>query len=301
MHSPVLWIVLFVVLALGVFALGAAMMSGGSGGRLRAMLGLEEQKASLGDKLKDTFERALDPAAKMLPPSAKEANQTKRWLIQAGYREPRHARYYFGLRALAVIVPLAVVLLTDLERRAPVAVIAAPALGLILPRFLLKRRVTARAKRVRLSLPDALDLLVICVDAGLGLDQAMLRVATELKPTHPDLCGELELLGLETRAGVPRAEALRNLSERCGVDDLRALAAVLIQTDRFGTSIAQALRVHSDSLRTERRQRAEEAAAKLSIKMLPVLALFVFPAVMVVILGPAAISLVRHLGPVLNQ
>lgn len=301
MHSPAFWIALFVVLTLGVFAAGAAMMGGNSGGRLRAMLGLEEEKPRLGDRIKDTFERALDPAAKMLPPSAKEANQTRRWLIQAGYREPRHARYYFGLRALAVVVPLALVLLTGIERHAPMALIAAPALGLILPRFLLKRRVTARSKRIRLSLPDALDLLVICVEAGLGLDQAMLRVATELKPTHPDLCSELELLGLETRAGVPRAEALRNLSERCAVDDLRALAAVLIQTDRFGTSIAQALRVHSDSLRTERRQRAEEAAAKLSIKMLPVLALFVFPAVMVVILGPAAISLIRHLGPILNQ
>lgn len=302
MNSAFLWIAVFAALALGVFALGALVMGLRTpGGRLRAMLGLEEQKPKLSEKLKDTFERALDPAAKILPPSAKEANQTRRWLIQAGYREPRHARYYFGLRALSVVVPLGLVLLTGIERRAPMALIAAPAIGLILPRFLLKRRVTARAKRIRLSLPDALDLLVICVEAGLGLDQAMLRVATELKTAHPDLCGELEILGLETRAGVPRPEALRHLSERCGVDDLRALAAVLIQTDRFGTSIAQALRVHSDSLRTERRQRAEEAAAKLSIKMLPVLALFVFPAVMVVILGPAAISLIRHLGPVLNQ
>jgi tight adherence protein C len=293
---------LFVAVALALFALGAAFMAPGSadGARLRHMLGLEAApKPKLTEKLQDTIERALDPASKLLPPSIKEANQTRRWLIQAGYREDKHARFFFGLRAVLVILPLLVVLATGVERRAPMALLVAPALGLILPRFLLKKRVAARSKRIRLSLPDALDLMVICVEAGLGLDQSVQRVAQELKAVHPDLCTEFELMVLETRAGVPRAEALRHLSERCDVDDLRALAAVLIQTDRFGTSVAQALRVHSDSLRTERRQRAEEAAAKLSIKMLPVLALFVFPAVMVVILGPAAISLIRHLGPVL--
>lgn len=301
MNAQALSVSVFVGVALAMFALGAIWMARDkTRSRLRHMLGLEtEAKPKLGARLQTSIEKAINPAGRLLPPSAKEASQTRRWLIQAGYREPRHARFYFGLRAVMVIVPILAVLGTGLERKSPVLLIAAPALGLVLPRFFLKRRVKARSKRIRLSLPDALDLLVICVEAGLGLDQAMMRVATELKVAHPDLCSELELLGLETRAGVPRAEALRHLADRCGVDDLRALAAVLIQTDRFGTSIAQALRVHSDALRTERRQRAEEAAAKLSIKMLPVLALFVFPAVMVVILGPAAISLIRHLGPVL--
>ncbi|MGH9483366.1 MAG: type II secretion system F family protein, partial [Terriglobales bacterium] len=192
------------------------------------------------------------------------------------------------------------VLVSGLASRAPMALLAAPAIGLILPRFLLKKRIAARVKRIRLSMPDALDLMVICVEAGLGLDQALARVALELKNVHPDLCGEFELMGLEMRAGLPRAAALKNLTDRCQVDDLRALAAVLIQTERFGTSVATALRVHSDSLRVERRQRAEEAAAKLSIKMLPALALFVFPAVMIVVIGPAVIALVRHLGPVLR-
>ncbi|MGH9476478.1 MAG: type II secretion system F family protein [Terriglobales bacterium] len=301
MHGMTFSVSVFVAVALGMFALGAVWMARGStSGRLREHLGLEsEPKAKLGNRLQSTFEKAMNPAGRLLPPSAKEASQTRRWLIQAGYREPRHARFYFGLRALMVVAPFLLVLATGIERKAPLALLAAPAIGLIVPRFFLKRKVKQRAKRIRLSLPDALDLLVICVEAGLGLDQAMLRVASELRFTHPDFCAELELLGLETRAGVARAEALRHLADRCGVDDLRALAAVLIQTDRFGTSVAQALRVHSDALRTERRQRAEEAAAKLSIKMLPVLALFVFPAVMVVILGPAAISLIRHLGPVL--
>ncbi|MGH9486121.1 MAG: type II secretion system F family protein [Terriglobales bacterium] len=300
MNHLALSVGVFVGVALAMFALGATWMARGSTStRLREALGLESKpKEKLGARLQSGFVKAMNPAAKLLPTSAKEASQTRRWLIQAGYREPRHARFYFGLRAVTVVVPLLLVLAFGLERRAPLLLLAAPAIGLIVPRFMLKRRMKARAKRIRLSLPDALDLLVVCVEAGLGLDQAMLRVATELKTAHPDLCSELELLGLETRAGVARAEALRHLAERCGVDDVRALAAVLIQTDRFGTSVAQTLRVHSDALRTERRQRAEEAAAKLSIKMLPALALFVFPAVMVVILGPAAIALVRHLGPV---
>lgn len=300
MHLILLMVGVFVAVAVALFAVGAAWMGRGSGSsaRLKVMLGMAPAPKP---KLADKLQQALQPAAKLLPPSTQEANRTRLWLIQAGYREAKHARIFFGLRATLVIVPLLLVLVSGLARHAPMALIAAPALGLILPRFLLKKRIAARAKRIRLSLPDALDLMVICVEAGLGLDQAIQRVAAELKTVHPDLCGELELLGLEMRAGIPRAEALRNLSERCGVDDLRALAAVLIQTDRFGTSVAQALRVHSESLRVERRQRAEEAAAKLSIKMLPVLALFVFPAVMIVVMGPAVIALVRHLGPAFAQ
>lgn len=294
---------LFAGLGLGVFLLGAAMLSRGSGTnsrRLRAFLG-GEQEPPPRPNLARRLEGMVQPVARILPVSGGEASRTRAWLLRAGYREARHAHFYFGVRALSVLVLLAAVLATGLAARAPLALIAAPALGLMLPRFILKRRIAARAKRIRLSLPDALDLMVICVEAGLGLDQAIQKVAGELKTVHADLCGELELLVLEMRAGIPRAEALRHLSDRCQVDDIRALAAVLIQTDRFGTSVAQALRVHSDSLRTERRQRAEEAAAKLSIKMLPVLAMFVFPAVMIVVMGPALISLIRHLGPVLAQ
>lgn len=296
-----LLIALFLLVALALFAVGAAWLAPASraGARLRLLLGAAEAKPK--PTLAEKIQTAIEPAAKLLPTSASEASRTRLWLMQAGYRDPRHARLYFGLRALAVIAPLLAVLGSGLEHTAPVLLLLAPGAGLVLPRFVLKKRVAARSARIRLSLPDALDLMVICVEAGLGLDQALQRVALELKPVHPDLCGEFELLVLEMRAGVPRSEALRNLSERCDVDDLRALAAVLIQTDRFGTSVAQALRVHSEALRSERRQRAEEAAAKLSIKMLPVLALFVFPAVMIVVLGPAAISLVRHLGPVLAQ
>ena len=147
-----------------------------------------------------------------------------------------------------------------------------------------------RQRRIRIALPDALDLTVICVEAGLALDQALLRVGQDLHHAHPDLSDEFHLVNLEMRAGKPRAEALRNLVDRTGVDDIRALVGTLIQTDRFGTSIAQALRVHSDSLRTARRQRAEEQAAKTTIKMVPPLVIFILVPFLFVTIGPALIS-----------
>ena len=167
------------------------------------------------------------------------------------------------------------------------------AFGFFIPRFILKRMIRDRQQRIRLGLPDALDLTVICVEAGLALDQAMMRVGEDLHHAHPELSSEFHLVNLEMRAGKPRAEALRNLVERTGVDDIRALVATLMQTDRFGTSVAKALRVHSDSLRTERRQRAEEQAAKTSIKMVLPLVLFILPSIIFVTLGPAFIQLLH--------
>jgi len=173
-----------------------------------------------------------------------------------------------------------------------------PALGFFLPRFFLKRAMKERQRRIRLGLPDALDLTVICVEAGLALDQAMMRVGEDLQHAHPELSGEFHLFNLETRAGKPRAEALRNLAARTGVDDVRGLVGTLIQTDRFGTSVAQALRVHSDSLRPERRQRAEEQAAKTTVKMIIPLVLFVLPSLIFVTVGPAVFPLMRLLAPI---
>src|SRR6266852_1983361 len=154
-----------------------------------------------------------------------------------------------------------------------------------------------RQRRIRIGLPDALDLTVICVEAGLALDQALMRVGHDLSHAHPELSGEFHLFNLEIRAGKPRVEALRNLVDRTGVDDVRALVATLIQTDRFGTSVSQALRIHSDSLRTERRQRAEEQAAKTTIKMIIPLVVFVLPSIIFVTLGPAVIQLSNILMP----
>ena len=154
-----------------------------------------------------------------------------------------------------------------------------------------------RQHRIRLGLPDALDLLVVSVEAGLGLDQAIQRVGDELAFAHPDLCDELRLINLELRAGKARAEALHNLAERTGVDDVISLVAMLVQTDKFGTSVAQSLRVHSETVRTKRRQRAEEAAAKTGVKMVFPLVFCIFPAIWVVTIGPAAIKFIQVIVP----
>jgi len=165
----------------------------------------------------------------------------------------------------------------------------------------LKRMIRSRQVAIKLGLADALDLSVICVEAGLSIDQALVRVAQELQPVHPALSDELMLMNLELRAGKARSDAFRNLAGRTGVDDLKALSAVLVQTDRFGTSVAQALRTHSDSLRTERRQRAEEQAAKTGIKMTPILVLFILPPIFIVTLGPVVVDLARNFLPTLSK
>jgi len=163
--------------------------------------------------------------------------------------------------------------------------------GFVAPKVAIRIKAKSRQHRLRLSLPDALDLLVICVEAGMGLNQAIVRVSDELQFTHPEISDEFRIVNLEIAAGRTRPQALRSLGERTGVDDIICLAAMIIQTDRFGTSIARSLRVHSDSLRTERRQRAEEAAAKTTIKLIFPLMFCVFPALMVMLLGPAALHL----------
>ena len=193
------------------------------------------------------------------------------------------------------VVCVAAVYSTGLYRASPVFVfLTAAALGYLIPDILLRWAIRRRQQRLRLALPDALDLLVICVESGLGLDQAMLRVAQELRVAHRDLSQEFQLVNLEMRVGRTRLEALRDLSMRTGIDDIKALVAMLVQTDRFGTSVAQSLRVHSDDLRTRRRQRAEEMAAKTPVKLVPALVFFIFPALIIVILGPAVITLLHQ-------
>jgi tight adherence protein C len=164
--------------------------------------------------------------------------------------------------------------------------------GFFLPRYVLHKKIKGRQQRVRWGLADALDLMVVSIEAGLGLNAAMVRVGDELRDVHKDISEEFELTNLEIRVGRERDEALRNLAERTGVDDLRSLVAMLIQADRFGTSIARAVRVYADSLRTKRRQRAEQAAQKAAVKLLFPLACFLFPTLFIAILGPAALNLI---------
>jgi len=290
-------ILIFLTIAVVVFAFGAATMAPSSvlGSRLRE-IGWQRPKAEEKPAIRERIQQALDPLSRALPVSPTDVSQTRAWLIQAGYRDARHVRFYFGARVLFAVLGLSlVVLFTGFDSL--LLLVGVPAFGFFLPRFFLKRAMKERQRRIRLGLPDALDLTVICVEAGLALDQAMLRVGEDLQHAHPELSGEFHLFNLETRAGKPRAEALRNLAARTGVDDVRGLVGTLIQTDRFGTSVAQALRVHSDSLRTERRQRAEEQAAKTTVKMIIPLVLFVLPSLIFVTVGPAVIQLMRLLAP----
>jgi tight adherence protein C len=294
----ILTIVVFVTIVMVVFFFGAAVVTPTSvlGARLRA-LGGQQQTSEAKPGLRDRIEQAIDPLSRAIPLSTADVSRTRAWMIQAGLRDAMHVNYYFGARVLLAVAGFAgVVLFSGFDN--PFLLAGVPGLGFFLPRFILKRMIKDRQQRIRLALPDALDLTVICVEAGLALDQALMRVGQDLHHAHPDLSDEFHLVNLEMRAGKPRADALRNLVDRTGVDDIRSLVGTLIQTDRFGTSVAQALRVHSDSLRTERRQRAEEQAAKTTIKMVPPLVIFVLPSIIFVTIGPAVISLIRQLGPV---
>lgn len=288
----ILTIVVFVTVVLVVFAFAAAAATPSSvlGSRLRALGGQQTQvpeKTAL--KVRERLEQALDPISKAIPLSPTDVTRTRAWMIQAGLREPRHASYYFGSRLLLAALGFAGVVAFSGFSSMPLLV-CVPAFGFFVPRFFLKRMIKDRQQRIRIALPDALDLTVICVEAGLALDQALMRVGKDLHHAHPDLSDEFHLVNLEMRAGKPRAEALRNLVDRTGVDDIKSLVGTLIQTDRFGTSVAQALRVHSDSLRTARRQRAEEQAAKTTIKMVPPLVLFILVPFLFVTIGPALIQ-----------
>ena len=290
----------FVTTAIGVFALAVAWLEPTSavGIRLKVLLGATKRRSI---SRTERIEKALEPLARALPRSPDRVSKTVLTLMQAGYREPKHLTIYTGTRILLAGAFFLLALATGWGARSPLLLIALPLFGFMLPRFIVVRMRKARHTRIRLALPDALDLLTICVEAGLGLDHSIKRVGDEIHHAHPDLSTELDLVNLEMRAGKARSEALRNFALRTGVDDVKALVAVLVQTDRFGTSIAQALRVHSDSLRTERRQRAEEAAAKTTIKMVPVLVFFLFPSMFIVTIGPAAIQMMRNLLPAIQK
>lgn len=235
------------------------------------------------------------------PRSGAEMGTLRLRLVQAGYRRPEALTMFFGVRVLVALALFAAFSTSIVTRPNMLVALGGLGIGYLLPGMALARLARRRAHRIRLALADALDLLVVSVEAGLGLDQALTRVGSELAFAYPDLSDELRLINLELRAGKPRAEALRNMAERTGVDDLGSLVTMLIQTDKFGTSVAQSLRVYSDTLRTKRRQRAEEAAAKTGVKMVFPLVLCIFPAIWIVTIGPAAIKFVKVLFPIIES
>jgi len=287
-----------VVLAL-VYAFSPAEVSVASRlARLAGIAGPPQDEPKFADRQKERVRDTLANVGKILPaPSTDKANRTQLLMIRAGYRSPEALLAMRGIKMIFPIAALAGVYFSGLYRIhvffIPVATFA---VGYLLPDMWLTWRVSVRQRKLRRALPDALDLLVICVEAGLGLDQALMKVSQDMRIAHPELSEELQFVNLEMRIGKTRIDALRELARRTGLDDIKALVAMLIQTERFGTSIAQSLRVYSDDMRLKRRQRAEEMSAKTSVKMVPALVFFIFPALMVVILGPALITLSHQLG-----
>jgi tight adherence protein C len=248
-----------------------------------------------------TFVAMLKRVGERAPKSARELGTLRLRLVQAGYRRDEALTIFFGIRVAFALGLFALLSSHLLVKPSMLIALGGLGLGYILPGIVLARLAKRRAHRIRLSLADMLDLLVVSVEAGLGLDQALSRVGTELAFAYPDLADELRLINLELRAGKPRPEALRNLADRTGVDDLSSIVTMLIQTDKFGTSIAQSLRVASETLRTKRRQRAEEAAAKTGVKMVFPLVLCIFPSIWVVTIGPAAIRFITVLFPLVEK
>ena len=240
-----------------------------------------------------------------VPASSKQLSLWKRRLIRAGYRNPNAPRFLVGARIVsaavfgvaAVVIGLRAASLDNLALKIGGAVLA----GYMAPAMYLNSAIRRRQRAVNRGIPDTLDLLVVCVESGLGLDQAIIQVAKELHAAHPEICEELGVVNLEMRAGKSRSDALHNLAQRTGVEDLRKLVAVLIQTDRFGTSVAQSLRGHAEYMRTMARQRAEEKAAKLPVKMIFPIFFCVLPSLFVVTLGPVVTRVVRELKPLIEN
>lgn len=246
------------------------------------------------DRFKDpaaSLGALVEPFEKVLPRSTQEVSVVQKRLIMAGYREERATKIFYGVKALFPLALCCLVILTPIHSYGVLAYLMALGLGYLIPDFWLSNRMKARQLAIRLGLPDVLDLLIVCIEAGLSMDQAMIRTAEELSAGQPAISDELGLVVLEQRAGRPRADAWKNLAERTGLDVMRELVAVLIQADQFGTSVAKNLRIYSETLRTRRRQQLEEQAAKTSVKLVFPLVLFIFPSLFVVTLGPSLISM----------
>jgi tight adherence protein C len=255
---------------------------------------------------RDVVVRVFEQIGEQIPLAPADQTATKRDLVMAGFRSDGAVRIFFGIKVMFCVVMFFFSLMlhrhiTDNPVLRIVFLIAGTGLGYYAPGFYLESQVKKRQMKLRLSLPDALDMMVVSVEAGLGLDQALQYVAREIEINHPELSDEIGLVGLEMRAGKRRSEALRNLAERTGEPELRKLVAILIQTDRFGTSMGESLRTHSDFMRMRRKQEAEERAAKVGVKLVFPIFLFILPSMMIVAAGPAMLKLFTDLFPMMNN
>jgi tight adherence protein C len=242
----------------------------------------------------------------MVPASPKDVTVMQRRLIRAGYRNPNALKILYGAKAIfAVVLPVAmtVAVLNSSAQQSNkvIAILAAVAVGFFGPNEYVRMAAKRRQKQIQRGLANSLDLMVVCVESGLGLDQAIMQVSKELEHAHPEISEELAIVNLELKAGKRRAEALRNLADRTAVEDLKKLVAVLIQADRFGTGVAQSLRAHSDYMRVQARQIAEEKAAKLGVKLVFPIFFCILPSLFVVTVGPIVMKISRELLPMMNN
>jgi tight adherence protein C len=242
----------------------------------------------------------------MVPTSPKDVTVMQRRLIRAGYRNPNALKVLYGAKAIfGVLVPVVatvVILNSSFQQTNKIfGILASVAVGFFGPNEFVRMAAKRRQKHIQRGLANSLDLMVVCVESGLGLDQAIMQVAKELEHAHPEISEELAIVNLELKAGKRRAEALRNLADRTAVEDLKKLVAVLIQADRFGTGVAQSLRGHSDYMRVQARQVAEEKAAKLGVKLVFPIFFCILPSLFVVTVGPVAMKIMRELVPMMNS
>ena len=242
-------------------------------------------------------ERVAEPLNRIVPISAVEALKLQKKMLQAGYRSPDAAMAFRAIQlSLTLALPSIVMTICFMLDRSLNSFLMWSLLGALigfyLPRLVLNKKITGRQLRITWGLADALDLMVVAVEAGLGLNAALNRVGDEIKVSHPDLHNELEIVNLEIRVGRSREEALRNLAERTGVEDIRSFVALLVQADRYGSSIAKAVRIFSESLRTKRQQKSEQASQKAALKLIFTLTPFLFPVIILVILAPAVLNII---------
>ena len=252
--------------------------------------GADHEHSALGDA--PTTAPIVKKVTTFIPKSPKQMSKVQRRLAMAGFYKPKHIAYYILSEVLTPVVMFGAVFVT-LGRRGIIFAILAAIVGYLLPGMVVEYYAKKRQKEIRNGLPDALDLLIVSLEAGLAIDQSILKSSEELRIAYPNLAEELHMITVECRAGKPRIEAFKNFAARTKVDDVRALVAMLVQTDRFGTSIADALRTYAEVSRTKRRQRAEERAAKIGVKLVFPLVFCLFPAFFVVVLGPGIIKFVH--------
>lgn len=303
--------VAFLIITLGVWVILSALADRGKGGaedRLRRMMSpttgrkeIEDQAARRQERIQAQMARAANKLGQSLRPSDEaEFSKVRITLLNAGFRSENAVAIFFGAKSLLMFLGLAiafpiVAIKYGLTLNTFTYSALAGGVGFYLPGFVVDSRKKKRSESIFLGLPDALDLMVVCVEAGLGLDAAMRRVTSELSSSCPVLCEEFAIANFQLQMGRPRKDVLRDLGLRTGVEDMRSLAAVIIQAERFGSSIGSALRVQSDAMRLRRRQFAEERAAKTAVKIMIPLILFIFPGVFVVLVGPAGIQIANTL------